>query len=203
MDESHEGDDVGQLLNFDPKICKQSRMRVVRVSSLAKRFHRVYNFHDLATSKVLHRSIQSYGDKGPTAFSFAGRSNILFVEEPDRLIYSHHTVVEVAYLKKTSPNHNECESFHLKIEVEEEKELETDVPDYPCSEFGLKSECLSKQHKWNCEWIEADKGKGHNFSTCSLDKKTCPDQTCDELENLSVFAICPQDCYQEDPGKGL
>ncbi|XP_033111177.1 proto-oncogene tyrosine-protein kinase receptor Ret-like [Anneissia japonica] len=42
-----------------------------------------------------------------------------------------------------------------------------------------------------CIWTVAD-----NFITCSSDPKTCPDDTCDELERMD-FNICPQDCVGE------
>ena len=32
------------------------------------------------------------------------------------------------------------------------------------------------------------------YSTCSNDRKTCPDRICDSLEALSKYSICPQDC---------
>ena len=36
------------------------------------------------------------------------------------------------------------------------------------------------------------------YSTCSNDRKTCPDRICDSLEALSKYSICPQDCIPKD-----
>ena len=36
--------------------------------------------------------------------------------------------------------------------------------------------------------------KNLTYSTCSNDRKTCPDRICDSLEALKKFSICPQDC---------
>ena len=36
------------------------------------------------------------------------------------------------------------------------------------------------------------------YSTCSNDRKTCPDRICDSLEALSKYSICPQDCIPRD-----
>ena len=36
--------------------------------------------------------------------------------------------------------------------------------------------------------------KNLTYSTCSTDRRTCPDRICDSLEALDKFSICPQDC---------
>lgn len=176
--------------------------RVIEISSKAKIYQRVYDFEELEDSDVVERRLISKSEKETeSAFSFAGDSNILFIRNVKRLNESNGTEVEITYQENGkfsiggSSDTVVCDMFRLTIVVIVE-EGSTKLADYPCSEFGLKSECESKSHSWSCHWIKASKHQNQNYSTCSLDAKTCPDRKCDELEKIDTYAICPQDCQK-------
>ena len=40
---------------------------------------------------------------------------------------------------------------------------------------------------------ETNSRMDYNYGTCTHDITTCPDRTCDELEN-KFKSLCPQDC---------
>ncbi|CAN7992378.1 unnamed protein product, partial [Ixodes pacificus] len=71
-----------------------------------------------------------------------------------------------------------------------------------------KSQCLSScgpgAPDGRCRWREGPEGRylSPGYSTCTGDRATCPDGTCDELETLRP-ELCPQDCTQHVVGEAL
>lgn len=69
-----------------------------------------------------------------------------------------------------------------------------------CSYYGSREKCISSCGKGSltgkCSWRDEPRitlNPSNKYSACSPDFKTCPDGTCDELEEMDA-SICPFDC---------
>ncbi|XP_043202608.1 proto-oncogene tyrosine-protein kinase receptor Ret-like [Amphibalanus amphitrite] len=75
-----------------------------------------------------------------------------------------------------------------------------DDPEPMCARSSRLEDCettCGAGANGTCTWRppEANKTLTHEYGTCSSDLATCPDGTCDPLEQLSG-RICPQDCAE-------
>ena len=173
----------------------------------SKKYTRVYDFKELKGSQVIDRRIIAQdGKEQPLALMFAGHSNILYVDNPDLIRQSDGATLEMVYFNSdqiTAANMKSkiCDVMTVKFvvtQLPQKLKNVNNLPNYACSEFGFKSECESSSYGWVCEWVDADRQRGINYSSCSTNRITCPDFTCDKLEQMDVMGICPQDCYVDD-----
>ncbi|KAJ8917701.1 hypothetical protein NQ315_005150 [Exocentrus adspersus] len=111
-------------------------------------------------------------------------------------------------------NHREMDEIQVRIVNEPNKTCGgmSDARNWTfCSEYATSNECLkpsscaistggapsveTRTGPERCMW-RGDKISSnitHLYSTCTPDRKTCPDAICDSLEQLHRL-ICPQDC---------
>ncbi|XP_066991622.2 proto-oncogene tyrosine-protein kinase receptor Ret [Anabrus simplex] len=71
---------------------------------------------------------------------------------------------------------------------------------------GLRGNISDTTETGGCAWREPKEYRSDvltkQYSTCTPDLETCPDDACDPLEDLFP-ALCPQDCIQNDKAFGM
>ncbi|XP_031844138.2 protein kinase receptor Ret oncogene [Nomia melanderi] len=181
----------------------------VRIARVATRYSRVARPSSEPAASI------SFGINGSTAFAVTPRGGIVYVAderrletEPDNLLLtikwskssaaSSSRTIRVNLSTVPAAKVDACnrtERSHSCANAETAEDCE--------SSCGLASGVFSKgSYSGRCAWRRSKRsndvsgGMSDHYPTCSPDLTHCPDNRCDELEQLDP-RICPQDCAPE------
>lgn len=140
------------------------------------------------------------------------RTGILYVGDARRLRHQgaspHYNVILEATWNDSGRIHSQKCAIHVYLTDHEDAVPLEECEGRLCVQQLSKSQCLSScgpgAPDGRCRWREGPEGRylSSGYSTCTGDRATCPDGTCDELETLRP-ELCPQDCTQHVVGEAL
>ncbi|XP_055858361.1 uncharacterized protein LOC129920890 [Episyrphus balteatus] len=133
------------------------------------------------------------------AFGITERAGILFVRNTTALLSAVETVYFVTVNWTDTYNRTFIINIHLRdghptntsCEHKEKSRTQT------CAQIKSEKQCTKfcglATDGGPCHWRGVNNGFSRNYASCVPNSMYCPDNICDPLESLNIFA-CPQDC---------
>ena len=169
-------------------------IRNASVSSSACKFYRIGHVRPSSNGNSDFRLADG------TPFAITADEGIVYVDDPQRLRTGNRSSyrLEIQY-----HNANGTQKLNLSVNVtsaEDPVECQASGSGL-CAEFRTEGECirhagLAATAERGCWWRASNSSGSRltsDYSTCSTDLATCPDEHCDDLETKD-WSICPQDC---------